>query len=300
MTELKLPLDFERLPEFWQLKEALWAERLKQPTPNLGLALNSPTLASQPPPTSDEAQARFCEGMAILLWVRLWVVLGYLARVTSRPGWLNEMGARQMNGGVLWQLDCPPVEMLVRGTLLRRLDGATPGPSPGAVAPAELRPGDSPTPAGEGYLCELFSKTNEHLSGTYLTKEERGNRRSLAERSKNMIAAEAKQQGFLLPPETFRTRTGEVMDKTAVERSMVLIITLDRLLKRGQRHAGTFTQGLVADADWVVRNTPQEHLAQFYKWLGERLDHPATPKSAEDVLRDWDATFRVARTMEGF
>ena len=192
-----------------------------------------------------------------------------------------------MNGGVLWQLDCPPVEMLVRGTLLKAESG-----------PCGRPPAESGNP--DGYFCELFSKTNGHLSGTFLTKEERGNRRSLAERSKHMIAAEAKQQGFLLPPETFRTRTGEAMDKTAVERSMVLIITLDRLLKRGQRHTGTFTQGLVADADWVVRNTPQELLAQFYKWLGERQDHPATPKSAEDVLRDWDATFGVARTMEGF
>jgi hypothetical protein len=284
MTELKLPLDFERLPEFWQLKEALLAERQKQPTVGGTSGLASISELS--------SRDKFCEGMAILLWLRLWVVLGYLARVTSRPGWLNELGVRQVNEA-FWQFgdDCPPVEMLVRSTLLRR---AEPRPD------IEPRLGDSPAPAGEGYMCDLFGKTNEHLSGTYLSKEERGNRRSLAERSKNMIAAEAKQQGFLLPPETFRTRSGEVMDKTAVDRSMVLVITLDRCLKRGQRHTGTFTQGLVADADWVVRNTSQEHLTQFYKWLGERHDHPATPKSAEDVLRDWEATFRVARTMEGF
>jgi hypothetical protein len=170
--------------------------------------------------------------------------------------------------------------MLVRGTLLQAAEGG-------------------------GYVCDLFARTNGHLSGDHLTKEERGNRRSLPERCKQMIAAEAVHQGHLLPPEVFRTRNGELLDRAAVERSMVLIITLDRcLLREGERyaprHKGTFTQGLVADADWVVRHTPQEHLARFYKWLRERHDHPATPKSAEDVLRGWEATFAVARKMEGF
>jgi hypothetical protein len=253
MTELKLPLDFERQPEFWQLKQALFEERLK--------------LA--------EAQSeRWCESQAVLLWLRLWVVLGYLARTTCCPGRLTAMGVQQVDSGVYWRLACTPVEMLVRGGMLKA--------------------------DGNAFMCELFAKTNEHLSGSYLSKEERGNRRSLPGRSKNMIAAEAVNQGHLLPPEIFRTRDGQVMDATAVNRCMVLIISLDRSLKRGPRSKSTFTQGLIADADHVVRNTRQEDLQKFYEWLAERFDNPATPQSAEDVLRDWDNQLAAARAMDGF
>jgi hypothetical protein len=253
MTELKLPLDFERLPEFWQLKEALFGERLK---------------------VQDAQIERWCEATAMLLWLRLWVVLGYLARVTCRPGRLNEMGVRQVNCGLYWQLPTSPVDMLVRGGLLRA--------------------------DGDGYFCELFGKTNEHLSGNFLTKEERGNRRSLPARSKNMIAAEAVHQGHLLPPEIFRTRDGQTMDPAAVNRSMILVLNLDRGLKRGQRSKSAYSEGLIADADFVARNTPPETLSKFYEWLAEHFDDPATPKSAEDVLRDWDNQLAAAKKMDGF
>src|SRR5579863_8720809 len=101
---LNLPLDFERLPEFWQLKETLraaWWERVaaEGKTTDYGTTglrdeesgnwhrddARNPQAGT---PTLQPMDAEI-EDMAALLWVRLWIVLGYLARATNRPGWLN-------------------------------------------------------------------------------------------------------------------------------------------------------------------------------------------------------------------
>jgi hypothetical protein len=246
MTELKLPLDFERLPEFWQLAEAL---RNTRSTPVSEPELNE---------------------TAVLLWMRLWIVLGYLARTTNRPGWLNAPGQRQLNQAFRqFGEDCPPVEILIAGTLLRR--------------------------GNDGCYCDLFTATNRHLAGDHLTKEERGNRRSLPARNKNVIAHEAFQQSQLLPAEVFRKRDGQAMIQREIDRSMVLIITLDRCLKQRARFKSNFTEGLLADAHQVIETTPQEELDAFYGWLAEKWDHPAVPKSADEILRDWDRIFQTSK-----
>jgi len=259
MTELKLPLDFERLPEFWQLAEAL---------------RNAQVVAEKAQGQEARAmgEAEVAE-MSMLLWLRLWVVLGYLARTTNRPGWLNASGERQVNAAFRqFGEDCPPVKVLEAGTLLR---------------------------GGEdGYYCDLFTATNKHLAGDFLSKEERGNRRSLPARSKNVIAHEAMQQSQLLPPEVFRKRGGEKMQQREIDRSMILIITLDRCLKLRPRFKSTFTEGLLADACHVIETTKPEDLEAFYETLAERWDHPATPKSADDILRDWERVYDVMGVMK--
>jgi len=251
--ELKLPLDFERLPEFWQLTEKLRELAAVRTATGGGAA-----------PTEEEIR-----DTAILLWVRLWVVLGYLARMTNRPGWLNAAGERQLNGAFKQFGDeTPAVLVLTAGSLLHQGE--------------------------DGYYCDLFTATNKHLAGNFLTPAERGNRRSLPARSKNAIAQEALQQSQLLPPEIYKTRDGRPMDPRQVSRSMVLIITLDRCLKRpSPRHRGDFTQGMIADACAVVESEAAPTLPKFYEWLAERFDHPATPKSAEDILRTWETIFAV-------
>jgi len=252
MTELRLPLDFERLPEFWQLTEALRNARRN----------------TTPISTVNELELN---ETALQLWLRLWIVLGYLARTTNRPGWLNATGQRQVNQAFRqFGDDCPPVEILVAGTLLRRENDGC-----------------------DGCYCDLFTVTNRHLAGDHLSKEERGNRRSLPSRSKNVIAHEAFQQSQLLSPEVFRKRDGNTMCQREIDRSMVLIITLDRCLKQRARFKSNFTEGLLADACHVIETTPQAELDAFYGWLAEKWDHPAIPKSADEILRDWTRVFEA-------
>ena len=86
---LNLPLDFERLPEFWQLKETLRTTALE-------LAAKDEVAAGVPAGTFDPVE-ELVEDTSALLWIRLWIVLGYLARSTNRAGWLNTAGERQLN-----------------------------------------------------------------------------------------------------------------------------------------------------------------------------------------------------------
>ena len=148
---LNLPLDFERLPEFWQLKETLRRAWLGRAARGVRQVCRRRRLRA--------ADAEI-EDMAAVLWIRLWVVLGYLARATNRPGWLNAAGERQLNHacGRKFGEDCPPVGVLTAGTVLRKVE--------------------------DGYVCDLFATMNPQLAGNFLTKEERGNRRSLVGRSK--------------------------------------------------------------------------------------------------------------------
>ena len=256
MLEIKLPLDFERLPEFWQLTEALRS------------AVEARAAAGPAGPAGLECQADV-DATAVLLWVRLWVVLGYLARTTNRPGWLNAAGERQVNQAFRqFGDDAPPVTVLLAGGLVRR--------------------------EADGIYCDLFTATNKHLAGDFMTKEERGNRRSLPARSKNVIAQEAMMQAQLLPPEVFRRRDGTPLEQRDVDRCMVLVITLDRCLKARPRFKSNFTAGLLADAAHVV-DTAAGELPMFYEWLAEHFDKPATPKSADEILKDWARMLRVSK-----
>jgi hypothetical protein len=140
----------------------------------------------------------------------------------------------------------------------------------------------------------LFAATNAHLAGDYLAPEKRGNLRSRLNAVKNTIAAMAMQQALLLPPETFKKRDGTVMTQREVDRSMILILTLDRCLKARSRSGGDYTQGLLADAFAALEVTKPEELQEFYYWLLEHKGQPAVPETAEDILKEWDRVFKSA------
>ena len=85
------------------------------------------------------------------------------------------------------------------------------------------------------------------------------------------------------------------MAQRSIDRSMVLILTLDRCLKSPQRHPGSYSAGLMADACAVVEARSQEELQEFYYWLAARRDHPMMPKTAEEVLKDWDRFYKSSK-----
>ena len=261
MADVKIPLDFERLPEFWQLTEKLAASEECAGLP--GEQVND---------------------LALLLWVRLFVVLGYLARVTSRPGWLNEMGQRQL-------MRCSPFKLLKDGTALRVLEGTLLRVMP------ETNGRDA---RATTYQCDLFAQINSELAGNHLTKEERGNRRSEPERMKRDIAASVGLQASLFEQREYRKRDGTLMTSADAFKCRVLIMTIDRLLRLTPGRAEKdFTDGLMADAWAVLESVPADHVSAFYKWLAERRDRPTVPKSAEDILRDWAAVHVMVKESEG-
>ena len=247
--DLRLPLDFERRPECWALTGELRVQAGRSGRVSSDAAIDQ---------------------MACLLWLRLWVVLGYLAGATDRPGWLTDEGALQVNGafGPQFGEEVTPVAVLVQSGLLRRTDG-------------ELH-------------CPLFARTNPHLAGNFLSPTARANLRSVVVRGAAGIAAQAPKQALLLPEGYFRTRDGVEMTAAEVNRAMVLILTLDRCLKARARSAGNYSAGLMADAHAAAEATPAGALKAFYFWLAENARHPAVPKAADLILRDWTGLIRLA------
>lgn len=93
---LHLPLDFEQLPEYWQLREALASSSKAGTSP------------------------RQIEQSASFLFSRLMVTLGYQARSTCQPGRLTKGGVSQLRQSVdpLYGDDCNPVNLLESSGLL--------------------------------------------------------------------------------------------------------------------------------------------------------------------------------------
>jgi hypothetical protein len=98
---LKIPLDFERLPEFRLLVNALRAR------------------------SAESVGARVVEANAVFLWMRLYVELALQARSTNRPGYLTADGRLLFESTLqpLFGEDCPPVKVLSEAGILEQRDG---------------------------------------------------------------------------------------------------------------------------------------------------------------------------------
>ncbi|MGN6553250.1 MAG: hypothetical protein ACTHLW_05965 [Verrucomicrobiota bacterium] len=92
---LQIPLDFERLPEFRLLVNALRSR-------------------------SKPCEPRLLESNAVFVWTRLYVELALLAKSSNRPGYLT-LGGRQLFESTLEPLfaeDCNPTDLLLSAGVL--------------------------------------------------------------------------------------------------------------------------------------------------------------------------------------
>jgi hypothetical protein len=112
-------------------------------------------------------------------------------------------------------------------------------------------------------------------------------------RSKMNIAKAAAAQAMLLPPEIFKRRDGTAMTDTEVNRCMVMIKTIDNCLRMPGRSKRDYSEGLIADAADVAEKHPE--LREFYVWLSTNHEHPAVPKTTEQVLADFERVFAMVR-----
>lgn len=213
---------------------------------------------------------------ASFLFTKLWVNLGYEARRHNEPGWLSPVG-RQLFGVELQAVLAEEVWLaaLVRcGMLARREDDS-------------------------GWDCPTFARFNPHLAGNYERKEHKAARRSAIVRNKEKIAAEVITQSMLLPPEIYKTREGRPFEDWEVKQVLTHIRTLDRCLRAGQRLAGDYTAGLVADAHAALVDVPKEERArnEFYFWFDDHREHPALPRTTDQVLGDWPRVMAMKKAM---
>jgi hypothetical protein len=245
---LHLPPDYERLREFRKLVNAL----------------KHYAVDGQPPKLADMA--------ASYLWNRLWVDLALLARSTNRPGWLppDERENFERTFGTAFGDDRLPVDLLVEcGLLLPELTGGAP----------EL--------AG-GWFCDLFAKLNPHTAGDFKSKEVRGANKSILVRREKNVAEESAKQAQLLPKEVFYKLDGTQMNPTESHQAIMVIKSLDNCLKLPGRATGAFSASLITDANAVLDAYSTDILKQVYLWVMNNREHPATPRTTEQILREFD------------
>lgn len=284
MSELYLPLDYEQLPEYWQLRSAL-----KDHLASAFVQLRRDTPAPDSQGGEGEKRAahfpRLIDQAATFMLLRLFVTLGYLARSTNRPGWLTSRGAEQYASSL------EPLYGAVEK------DGPGTEPRPGGL-PADLlvkcgllTAEPEPNP---GWFCPLFARLNPHLAGNFKRGCDKGNTNSRISAALKRVTEEAAHQCMMFPPEKFKKRDQSEMTATESQRSMVLIQMVDRCLGLRQRAKGEFTDGLMASACAVVEQHDSDALRNFYFWLGNNRQHPSLPKTTEELLLQFETYFPMA------
>lgn len=257
-TMLHRQVDFERLPEFRLLLEALARRRCAK-------------LNGDPPGVISSATEKIIEALAHFIINRLEVELAYLAQQTNKPGLLTKDGAMlfENSAAPLFADDCKVLDLLVDvGFLKTESDGA--------------------------FVCERFAKLNPHLAGNFKTPAQKGNRNSIFVRSTERQAAQqAAQQVLLLPTEIFKRADGSQMNEVESNKAVIGIATLDRCLGRRTRLKGEYTEGLVRDAAAVILKMEPEKLREFYIWIAENNGHAALPKTSEQIFAHFDNVFAL-------
>ncbi len=254
---LHLPLDYEQLPELWQLKELLQTANE---------SLRTATLPTPPALTPKQIEAS-----ASWIFTRLFVSLGYQARSNNRPGFLSLAGAAQLRSTFepYFGDDCNVIELLERSGLLKAGEG--------------------------GWICELFSHSNPHLAGNFKPPHLTGNVNSRFQAAYKNIIGDAAQQTLMMLPGIFRQRDGAPMGPRECESAVVLIRALDRAIADPGAHAknSSLSEGLMAAAGAVMATHKPADLMPFYYWLANHYEHPLIPKKSEEILADFEKYYAL-------
>lgn len=223
-VDLRLPVDFERLPEFRRLAG----------------------LCSHPE--------------ALVLWVRLWVELAYLAQSEIRSGAFPEENWALFSDSLPIALKDNAVELLKTAGLLVAENGT-----------GELS-------------CPRFARANKHLAGEARTMQQRGNDMLRFKNREKRASSDAMQQALALDKELFRTPEGAEMDFETGQRVMKLIYCVDGALFKAPRPQHGFTEGLVQDAYRLLKELSAEQIDFGLRKIVLMRGHPGLPQTTEQLL----------------
>lgn len=261
MHDLRIPLDVEQRPEIWQLRNLL---RDKQSRPQ--------------PLTKIELE----QAVAFLVF-RLFILLGYQAQSTNKPGFLSKTGAAQYLESLdpLYADDTNPIELMMRTEppFLKEVEG--------------------------GWMCELFAARNSHLAGNFRSPAEKGNLSSRLKAALDKFPEEVDRQAMLFGPEQaaaiFRNSNGEVLSEPDIKRVLFLVRALDRCLMQSskvERLKASLTPGFVASCYRIIATyapNSMDELKPFMYWLNENHTHPSLPKTAEEIVEKFETYWSLSK-----
>jgi len=256
MSDLHLPLDFERTHEFRLLVNAL----------------KSKSVSANLPEKSFEASAVF-------LYIRLFVELAFLARTTNRPGYLTKSGTLLFEASLepLFGDSCRPAAVLKEAMILEEPQAAEDGDLYCPVF-AQLNPhfaGNFVSREKRGNIASLYERQKRHVA-------QEANQQAL------MLSTDA--------PNIFRKRDGGVMSDSEINRAMVLIKTLDNALglARSTKQYSEALIADAFDISAKYAREP-EVLRSMFIWIMQNRTNPALPKTTEQILPQFETIERMTR-----
>lgn len=205
-------------------------------------------------------EAKVGEETAARWFLRLWVHLGYSAPTTGNVGFIPQETAALLAKSVGQE----------EGSLIKTL-----------LETKWLVAG-----AG-GWNCLRFAMLNTHLKPGFKTQQSKGGHAKAFYKKLETLRADAAMQSLLMPAEMFRRRDGQPLNSAEIQRVMVLVRSLDNALGRSvQRANHEYTEGLIADAYELQDGSTDEQLNQLVMLVFNHRDHPAMPKTTEQLLPD--------------
>ena len=259
--DLKLPVDFERLPEFRMLCGQLLSANGKPVDPKI------------------------IERAAVFIWLRLWVELAYAAQTTNQPGLMTSGGSVLFVQSLepMFGTDVEVMEMLVKAGCLK----------PKGDCPLAVTEWNCERFARmNGHLAgDFVSRETKGAAASALERNRKHIERAVGDQVM-LLAPEVfrvrdtSAEGIV--GSGFRSLT-----HSEINRCMVMIKTLDNCLKISSRKKGEYTDGLIGDAWAAVEKHSPAALKDFYVWLQTHREHPAVPKRTEQVLAKFEECFQM-------
>lgn len=212
---------------------------------------------------------------ASFVFLRLWVDLAHLCGVTRRVGWLPATSVD------LFKADLGSNGPVDFNALVGEREGEFKFLFP-EIEGGEVR----------GYRCPRFAHSNGHLNPDHKPMHMKGAEASRFARRQKREQQEGTGQALLLNSELFVTPEGVAMDPESVRRINLLVRSVDNALGRPGREPHSFSEGLVQDAFQVVGAWRDRDLEDTCRKLLEFRDHPALPKTTEQILPRWSEIAR--------
>ena len=148
----------------------------------------------------------------------------------------------------------------------------------------------------DGWFCAPFAEENQHL---FTTKMQvlGGVTRGVRVAAQRLEASAAQQTLLINPPMVRRPDTGETLSGPECNRLTLTIMLIDRNLGRNPSTTSQYSQGLLDDAWRVCSRYSDETIQAVCCWLRLQADkaHPAVPRTAEQVLADFDRYAALAK-----
>ncbi|HEY1171012.1 MAG TPA: hypothetical protein VGH19_06535 [Verrucomicrobiae bacterium] len=198
------------------------------------------------------------EEKAARYFLRLWVHLGYSAPTTGNVGFMPEETAPLLAKSLGVQ-----AEDLVKVLL-----------------------GSKWLVVGQGgWNCLRFGMLNTHLKPGFKTQHSKGGHGKAFHSRQRQIRGEVAMQSLLMPADMFRRRDGQALTPEEIQRVMLLVRSLDNALGRVQQRLNhEYTEGMIADAYDLQADLTDDQLNQLVMLVFNHRDHPAMPKTAEQLL----------------